>query len=145
MKAILGKQVSNALNYSGKKETIDTYTLSGFKKGEFRELVTARWYMGRSSQASQIYCSVWVHGDNFWASGKGTAGGYGYCKRSAAFAEALGSADIKLFGSPYSGRDTKDAQKTPCCISGTGMTAVEDAMKAIGAALGYKKVHLVRG
>lgn len=152
-------ECSNAYNYAPDKETVDTYNLIGFKKGQFAELVTVRTYMGRSARASVVYCSIWVHGrdKNIWVSGKGSAGGYGYHEGSAALQEAISSAGIILYGSPYvPGREksrnygghaeTVDLKKQ-ARISGVGDSAMEDAIKAIGRALGYtdKQLHLCKG
>lgn len=151
MKAILPKTETNNATQPQNKETIDTKTLI---TKDFKELVTVRWYMGRSSQASVVYCCVWIHGENRYFSGKGSAGGYGYHKTSAAFQEALTSAGIKLMGSPYHGTEktvkingveSKQNFKRECHIGGCGDTAVDDALKAIGQALGYKKTHIVKG
>jgi hypothetical protein len=85
-------------------------------------VISAKWYMGRSQAASIVYCSVWIRtraGRRL--SGRGSAGGAGYHKGSAAFAEALDSAGITL------SRD----------IHGAGDSEVEDAMAAIAEAAGY--------
>ena len=163
MKAILPKtDVSNARQPEN-KEQVEVKTLIAFKNGSFHEVVTVRWYMGRSSSASVVYCNVWIHGNNQWFSGKGSAGGYGYHKTSAAFQEALTSAGVKLVGSPYHGTEKtftrserqedgtyktithKQDFKKECHIGGCGDTAIDDAMKAIAQALGYKKYHISRG
>jgi len=131
MRARLTHDYYNGTNYGQIKETIATVDLIGFKRRDgLQELVSARFYRGRSRNASQVFCTVWIHGRS---SGTGKAGGYGYCKKSAAFAAALEQAGIIL---------TDDKGK-PAYISGTGMTAVHQALKAIGRALGYRKVHLV--
>ena len=101
MKAIITKQISNARNYGGDKETITKYVVLSKINGELREVVDARCYMGRSAAASKVYASVWVHGDGVHTSGTGSAGGYGYHKPSAAIASAISSAGIELYGSPY--------------------------------------------
>lgn len=160
MKAILPKTKTNNAMQPQNKETIETKTLI---TKDFKELVTVRWYMGRSSQASVVYCCVWIRGKNRYFSGKGSAGGYGYHKTSAAFQDALTSAGIRLVGSPYHGAEktyketrrnengtyetyeVKQDFKRECHIDGCGDTAIDDALKAIGAALGYKKIHIVKG
>lgn len=91
---------SNAYNYSRDKEMVSAYSVIGKVNGELREVVTARAYMGRSSSASTVYVSLWVHGA-IHASGKGSAGGYGYHKESQALANAIESAGIELYGSQY--------------------------------------------
>lgn len=118
------KHTENARNLEPQKERTDSRKLLAFADGEFRELVDARWYMARRSDgASPIYCSVWVtdqRGNRYFA-GHGKAGGYGYCKLSGAFDEAVTSAGIKLAKN----------------VHGTGMSTVHDAMLAIAVALGY--------
>ena len=88
-----------------------------------RELMTVHWYQGRSRSATRIYCSLWLHG-GYTAegrSGHGQAGGGGYCKFSAAFANACLSAGIIL---------DQD-------IHGRGMSSVREALSAIAKACGY--------
>jgi hypothetical protein len=120
-----------------KKETVTRWNLIAFHDGKFIELITARWYMGRSSHASVVYCTVWFHSWLFanshgeWtdASGTGQAGGGGYCKQSAAFESAMRNAGIKCDHD----------------ISGRGMSVAEDALLALGRQAGYEHVKLVRG
>lgn len=106
MKAIIKNSVSNAVNYSREKETVSKYIVIGKINGELREVVDCRVYMGRSRNASTVYASLWVHAGNLCTSGRGTAGGYGYHKESAAIASAIDSASIELWGSPYANRST---------------------------------------
>lgn len=146
MKAVFSTEVSNAKNMSQGKEVIQTINLIGYKNGEFKELVTARWYMGRSSSASVVYCSVWIKGKGFYTSGRGSACGYGYHKQSQAFADALISAGVTLYGSAYGGDRDKQAlkEKKTAYIGGVGDGAISSALKAIGVALGYTKTTEVR-
>lgn len=85
--------------------------------GELRTIVDARFY-GRST----IYCCVWISNSktNFHVSGGGKAGGYGYHKMSAAFADALANAGIGNTG-----------------IDSVGDSAMESAIYAIMKELGY--------
>lgn len=143
MKAILTTEQQNGKNYSNDKETIQTYnvvgkirTMSG--KLELREIVTCRFYMGRSASASVVYCSLWVHGSNFYTAGHGQAGGYGYHKQSAAGAEAIRSAGIQLFGDQYSRDKSAKRNKQLAYISGCGTAALTDALEAIARACGAK-------
>ncbi len=105
----------NAKNLGGEKETTDTWTLVAQTSQGLRGIVTVRCYMGRSAQASVVYASIWVRAGEYYASGHGKAGGYGYCKASAAVDEAIRSAGITLSRS----------------IAGVGTQAIEDAMLAI--------------
>ena len=107
MKAIITKQVENARNMAGEKETISKYIVLAKIKGQTREIVDARVYMGRSRNSSTVYASIWVHGADsagreIYTTGRGAASGYGYHKESAAIASAISSAGIELYGSPYS-------------------------------------------
>ena len=135
MKAILPKAViHNARHLSPEKEKVTQYTVVALKNNEFCEPVTAMCWMGRSSSASVVYASIWVHGANVECSGRGSAGGYGYHKASAAIGEAIEGAGIQL----------TDGSK-PAYISGAGDIAIEEALIAIARAAGYRKTHIVRG
>ena len=115
--------IQNGKNYDDDKETITTIDCVGIAPdGKLCHPVTVRWYTGRSTSASVIYCSIWVY-ENGKASNSGTgkAGGYGYCKKSAAFAEALGDAGISIDRN----------------ISGAGMSAVEDVLQELMQHIGY--------
>ena len=131
------KLQSNAINMGDKKETITRWQLIAFKDGKFIDLVTARWYMGRSSSSMLVNCSVWFHSPLFanshgeWtdASGRGKASGGGYCKQSAAFYDGMRNAGIK----------------SSADISGRGMEVVADALLDLGKQAGFEHVKLVRG
>ena len=122
--------ISNAVNHGGKKELIDATSVVVFAQGELHEVCTARWYMGRSREASVVYCSLWVRRpairnatktgyikEGAWWSSSGQAGGYGYHKGSAALDSAIRLAGITLSRS----------------ISGTG--ECEPALMAIAQAM----------
>ena len=105
---------------------------NGIVKANLSVCVTARWYRSARKDSQMIYCCLWVFGkDNSavgYRSGSGSAGGYGYCKRSAAFADALQNAGFKT---PFDS------------ISGAGMYAVDDAIKGIGLLLGYNVDNMI--
>ena len=124
MKATIGKNVSNAINYKGEKELMKTFNVV---TDTLKEIITVRCYMGRSSSASTVYASIWINASGIYTSGKGKAGGYGYHKESAAIAEAIESAGITL-----------DAN-----ISGVGDGAICAALEAIARALGFSNVLIV--
>ncbi|AWB77297.1 hypothetical protein B7H26_04765 [Stenotrophomonas maltophilia] len=131
--ATLSAGRENGKNLGQEKETIDTYSLvvRTPEDGMFTA-VTLRLYMGRSRGASTVYASIWVHGQYsggapYHTAGHGQAGGWGYCKRSAAAACAIKSAGIELHKS----------------VSGVGMSAVRDALLAIGSAMGYAEMLIV--
>jgi hypothetical protein len=120
---------------NSKKECIASMELIAFHDDRFKILAKARWYMGKSSTASVIHCQLWV---NSWCmpvefndsscSGHGHAGGGGYCKQSAAFADALRKAGIE----------------TDQDISGRGMSVVEEALTAIALNAGFDKTIIAR-
>jgi len=91
--------------------------------GTIARFLDLRLYMGRSSSASVVHCDLWVHGEldnkiepsRIYASANGKAGGYGYCKQSAASHEAL-SAIFEGFED----------------VNGRGMNCVEDVIARIG-------------
>lgn len=134
--------VQNGKNLSGDKETIATLTVVAYKNGEFFEPVRVSWYMGRSNNASMVYCSIWCHSRHrdISVAGIGSAGGYGYHKPSAAFQEALDSAGIKLSGDQYG----REKHNKPSRVDGCGDSAVDRACMAIVKALGFKKFYVVR-
>ena len=155
MKAVFTKPAQNGYNYSRDKELAHAYSVLAKINGEMREIVTARAYVGRSRNASTVYASIWVHiGD--CPSGKGSAGGGGYHKESAAFADAIRSAGIELYGSPYGAPErynqnekrlytekeraamTRAANKKRAHIGGVGETAMRAAFEAIARAAGAK-------
>mgnify|MGYP001199441990 CR=1 FL=1 len=151
MKAVMpAASVCNARNYGGEKELIRGIKLID-KKTE-RVIVDARWYMGKSASASTVYCSLWCRGHGAYdaahsTSGKGTAGGYGYHKASAALASTIASAGITLYGSPYghpSNGDTDKATKAMlkrlAHIGGCGDGSIDCALLSIAYAMGYRDV-----
>lgn len=118
-----------ARNLSPQKETIRRDVLVAFDRNEneLRQVIDVRWYMGRSSKASVVYCSFWIRGNGRWITGYGKAGGYGYCKQSAAFADALTSAGIETWGH----------------VHGAGDSAIIKAMHDIANVLGYGDVRTI--
>ena len=111
------------------KEIIKGYKsviIDGEKAG--KELIDVRFYMGRSSSASTVYCLVWIKDDKSgeWYSGKGKAGGYGYDKRSASLADALENAGVIVKG-----------------LAGVGETAELETLRALSSYLTDKKFFIV--
>ena len=109
--------VSNGQNLSYKKEMVRAYS---YVKND-TEIIVVRWYMGRSSASSVVYCSIWVAIPDIYFSGTGKAGGYGYDKYSASFENACESAGISISPS----------------ISGAGENAIKEVLSEIGKILGY--------
>lgn len=134
--------VLNGRNYSGEKELVSVYSLMAIDaNGDLEEIVDCRCWMGRSRNASVVYAAIWIHGNGRFLAGHGKAGGYGYHKESAAIDEAITSAGISLFGSPYNAPDGDPSRKAS--IAGVGDSAIHSALAAIGAALGYEKMSIV--
>lgn len=151
MRATFTKECENAINYGDKKPMRERHVLID-KKTE-REIVDCRTY----GSGSTVYCSIWInsvkqekrpanwiHGGT---SGKGSAGGYGYHKASAAVADAIVSAGIALTGSPYgypvnsdTPAQTRARLKKPAHIGGCGDASIRCALLAIAYAAGYQDV-----
>ena len=147
IRANFTKENRNARNRANEKETIGGFKLV-CRKTE-AEVVDVRFYMGRGSSASTVYCSIWVTlaagkkpADwEYWTvSGSGHAGGYGYDKRSSALQDAIGSAGIQLFGDAYA-RQEKPNFKKAAWIGGTGV--MREPLQAIAYAAGFTDCIIV--
>ena len=141
MRATITQCGYHGTNYAKEKETVGQLKIVAKIEGRdgLRVPFDARFYMGRSKKASVVYCTVWIHGykdgEEVYASGTGSAGGYGYHKQSAALDSALKAAGVRLFGSPYAGRDEEDQEKE-CSISGCGSSSMDAAAEAVARAVG---------
>ena len=128
MKADISKMREGRKVASNRKENAFShqYTLCAIRKGEIKEVLQARIY----STNSRNYACVWIFSteNTQYASGGGYAGGYGYHRPSAALSAALDDAGIVLSEA----------------IDGRGESAMEDALTAIGRALGYRKARIIR-
>ena len=152
MKATLAKSQENAKNMANEKETVSCYSVVGTYNGELRDLVTCRVYMGRSSSSTTVYASIWVYG-KCYTSGHGSAGGYGYDKKSSAIGSAIRSAGIELWGNQYAHdgkvfdyetkQYVKENTKVKARIDGVGDSAIESALRAIGKMAGLRGKILV--
>ena len=143
MQAIIRSNESNGRNYADTKETTHELRViarrssnAAYEAGKLCEVVTARFYMGRSRNASTVYCSVWVHCEGIHTAGHGTAGGWGYHKNSAALSAALSNAGIELWGSPYDKEDEDTQKGERAHISGCGDSAMRSALLAVARATG---------
>jgi hypothetical protein len=100
------------------------YTVLNFNNKSFCEENGARYQMPiiiRVYWPAQVaYACVWISARDVYSIGKGKAGGYGYCKESAAIQEALEDAGIKL--------ETR--------IDGVGESAIRGAIHAIAHHIG---------
>ena len=136
IKAKIVKPAENGLNLGGSKETITTISLLVKAGKEWREVIDARIYMGRSRSASVVYASIWAFGNGKASiSGTGKAGGYGYHKESAALDSAINNAGVELYGDPYA-REKPDFKKR-CHFGGTGDHAYKNILMAIAKAQGW--------
>lgn len=96
-----------------------TFSVVGFDPAAQRvvEVVAMRLYA--SARAARIHACTWIYpADGAPRRGHGSAGGGGYCRRSAAGAEALEAAGVVL---------TED-------IAGRGVDALRKALLATAAA-----------
>ena len=97
---------------------------------DFNEKVNCRIYWTET----RCYCCLWVSDVDGYQSGSGWAGGYGYCKESAAVQQAIDNAGYRLY---------QDKKRKHCSISGVGREAIESALRAIGRLTTRKKLHLI--
>ena len=115
----------NARNYHGEKPHYMTLVLVDRATGH-KPVTASVW---SSTTGATSYASIWAYarvtGPGY--SGAGRATGGGYHRASAALDEAITSAGITL--------------SDP--IDGEGTRAMEDACRAIAAALGYDPAGLV--
>lgn len=140
IKAVFGQKQENARMLDN-KASIGGYVVVAYKDGKFYEPVTVRLWGPKSGKSGVVHCGLWVSNRNdFYTTGKGHAGGWGYHKPSEAIANAIDSAGITLLGSPY-GRDVPE--NTICHIGGVGESAIQSALSAIAVALGYDTFTIV--
>ena len=138
MKAIFDQQkhLDNAKNMNGEKELVQRIVVID-DAGSKQTIVDCRLYMGRSRNASTVYCSIWANGhinnERVWITGHGKAGGYGYHKPSAAMQNAITAAGLTLTD------DNGDSMP----IYGRGDEAMYAAAIAIAAAFGFDDVILI--
>lgn len=119
----------NAKNFDGDKERIASRKVLAVPHDPDAHVVTLidlRLWMGRSRCASVVYASVWVSRPtkggygSLERSGTGAAGGYGYCKQSAAACDALSSAGVGV---------------KPYMPHGSGMSEVDRLLRELAALL----------
>lgn len=121
MKLIPAKPFTSSHRKENKPHTT-TALLYVAEDGKIQNAMEVRVYHLSPSQdgMSRVYAAFWLHIDSTHASGTGWAGGYGYCKQSAAASEAIKNAGFET--------DTQS--------SGAGMRAVEAALLEIAAFYG---------
>lgn len=106
-----------AYNARDKQALLHQYSVLAETENGTREIVIARLYASLHRDACKVTCILWTNGRHN-ANASGWASGYGYHKGSAALADAISSAGIKL---------TDD-------ISGCGNDAMREALLAIARA-----------
>lgn len=137
MRAVIGESRSNASIPRDKELTgACSYVVS--TPNGLREVITVRCYMSRSRSASTVYACVWIkRADGERNSGSGSAGGWGYCKRSTAVGVALRDAGVTLYGSPYKHTMPRPLSKE-FYLDGTGTSGFDTVFQAIARAAGYR-------
>lgn len=142
LRAKIVEERRNGENLYGSKEQVAAYQAIAYSRGKFFEPVVIRCWMGRSAQASTVYASIWVNTkDGRYTSGRGSAGGYGYHKESAAIDAAIASAGIHLFGAVFPSDNPREKKRRH--IDGVGETAIRAAIEAITRAAGYRNFTIV--
>ena len=133
---------------------IASKTLVASTRGAPAVLVRFTAHMSASRDASMVYGFIWVSnydparhpakakagdymGVAYINAGAGKAGGYGYHKTSAAFADALDHAGVVI-----EGRDKESGKWARVTIGGGGDSCIDAALYAIGEALGFKRDRL---
>lgn len=140
-----GKMGKPAEHPASSKEEVGRMLVVSGCAGDLQHAVDARFWMGRSSRSSVVYCSVWIGKPGPkpgpLPSGRGTAGGGGYHKESAALEEALTAAGVSL---AYA-HDSDPAQTwrgqhragDRASIGGVGEQAMQSALLAVARAAGW--------
>ena len=106
-----------AYNARDKQALLHQYSIIAETENGVRELVIARLYASLHREACKVTCILWTNG-NHNTNASGWASGYGYHKGSAALADAIRNAGIRL---------SED-------ITGRGAEAMREALLAIARA-----------
>jgi hypothetical protein len=131
--AVLPRGIHQNAKQPNNKQLIHALSVVGYgdKFKGIREVVCARFWMGKSSSSSVVHCCLWVYFDGVCLSGKGSAGGGGYCKKSAALDEACRSAGISI----------RSRASDTWVLHGSG--CIREACEAIAEAAGYSEILTV--
>ena len=100
-----------------KQALLHQYTVLAETKNGIRGIVIARLYSSLRRGANRVTCILWTDGSHN-ANASGWASGYGYHKGSAALADAISNAGIKISEN----------------IAGCGERAMREALLAIARA-----------
>lgn len=107
----------SAYNARDNQALLHQYTVLAETENGIREIAIARLYASLRRDANKVTCILWTNGSHN-ANASGWASGYGYHKGSAALADAISNAGIKLTDN----------------ISGCGNDAMREALLAIAHA-----------
>jgi hypothetical protein len=103
--------------------TADALYVPAQGPAEASKPITLRLY----GTGAKNFACLWVNTHGLHTSGSGSAGGYGYCRKSAAADEAISNAGFTL---------SKN-------IHGVGESAIKEALGAIAEAIGLSNYYLV--
>lgn len=105
---------------------LHSFKLMAIYKNELVEVADLRTYATNANH----YACLWIHSskNNFYSSGSGFAGGYGYHRESASAFEAFDSAGVKF---DYH-------------WGGSGDSSINKSLMALGKKLGYRKLYIIK-
>ncbi len=109
--------------------------------GQLRDAITVRTYYAEKGSGMQpVRACVWITPADGaeWRSGRGSAGGCGYHKESAAIAEAISACGVSLHGSLYNYRSDPVDMKIQIHFGGSGSSGYPDIFEAIARTAGYR-------
>ena len=125
MKATINKAAKTKFTTSHRKEGKCFLTVYAAIVGDKVPVELRIYYTG-----TKAYACIWINDNNTetYLSGSGSAGGYGYDKRSAAADEAIRNAGVTISES----------------INARGESAIYAAMSAIATELGYNNTFIFK-
>lgn len=141
VKASFGPVPKNSNAEQPKTPLVGAGSLIAMRNGELKDVITVRTYYASAGTGMQpVRACVWVNpaDGSEWRSGRGSAGGCGYHKESAAIAAAVSACGISLHGSLYNYRNEPVDMKRSIDFGGTGSSGYADVFKAIARAAGYR-------
>ena len=125
---VLSINPKEGINPSHRRENgfMESYLLQVIYKGGLLNIANCRIYGTKAMN----YCCLWITDNNkkIWASGSGSASGFGYHRPSAAAQEAFKNSGVEL-SEPIQGR---------------GDRAIEQALFALAKKMGYRKIHVTK-
>ena len=94
--AVLTLLSSNLTKNHDDKELIKRYQVIS---SSLTCVIDARLYMGRSNNASVVYCDLWIHDNNVYGSANGSARGYN--KQFHALHDAVNNSGIGMLNQQH--------------------------------------------